>query len=224
MFKSIFTSQRLAARSTAQLVAVVAAGAIGLGLAATSAQSGLDAIANNAGSPTKIASGKLQLTQVAVGGGFVQDIKSLAPGDTRHFYVDVTNGELAAQALTLSVADNADTLLTRNAATNKALQVTVAQCDVAWASGSCSGTATTLLTKTPITSLNTSASGAALSLVSGAVASNATLRLKFTIELPDANVETVTNGVLPASSIQGLATQLTWTLRELQRNSGSAEL
>lgn len=223
MFTSILTSRKLGARSTAQFVAVVAAGAIGLGLAATTAQSGLDAIANNAGTPTKIASGKLVLTQAAVGGGFVQDITSLAPGDTRHFYVDVSNGELEAQALTLSVADNGDSLLTRHTTPANGLQVTVNKCSVAWAAGACSGTTTTLLTETPITSLNTSFSGTALSLAPGAFAANSTLNLKFTLKLPNQD-ETVINGVLPSNSIQGLSTQLTWTLREIQRNAGSAEL
>lgn len=223
MFTSLFTSKKLAARSTAQFVAVVAAGAIGLGLAATTAQSGLDAIANNAGAPTKIASGKLVLTQTAVGGGFVQDITSLAPGDTRHFYVDVSNGELEAQALTLSVADNGNTLLTRHTTPAKGLQVSVNQCSVAWAAGVCSGTTTALLAETPITNLNTSLAGSALSLIPGALASNTTLNLKFTIKLPNQD-ETVTNGILPVNTVQGLSTQLTWTLRELQRNAGSAEL
>lgn len=224
MFQSIFTSRRLGARSTAQFVAVVAAGAIGLGLAATTAQSGLDAIASN-GTPTNIASGTLELNQVAASpsNGFNQTIVGMAPGDSRNFYVNLSNGQLEAQALTLSVADNGDTLLTRHTTPSKGLQVSVSQCSVAWSGATCSGATSILLAETPITALNTAATGAALSLISGSIASNTTMNLKFTVKLPDQN-ETVINGVLPANTIQGLSTQLTWTLRELQRNATSTEL
>ena len=128
--------------------------------------------------------------------------------------------------MTISVADNGDTLLTRHTTPAKGLQVTIKQCTLDWGTvtaGVCSGTETTFLAKTAIKTLNTSSSGAATATSATAIAASAVLRLKFTIELPD-QTEITTNGVLPATPIQGLSTQITWTLRETQRAATDADI
>lgn len=221
MFKALFSASHLGLRTAAQFAVVLTAGSVGMSVAASSASSGLDAIANNSGSPTNITSATLSLVQAAVSPstGFTQSITGVAPGDTRNFYVNLTNGALPALDLTVSVSDNGDTLLTRHTTPSKGLQVTIKQCSIAWGTvtaGVCSGSETTVLASTAIKTLNTSSTGAATATTVTSIAANAVLRLKFTITLPDQS-ETTTNGVLPSTPIQGLSTAITWTLREIQR-------
>ena len=220
MFKALFSASHLGIRTAVQFVVVLTAGSVGMSVAASSASSGLDAIANNTGSPTNITSATLSLTQAAASPstGFTQSITGMAPGDTRNFYVNLTNGALPALNLTVSMADNGDTLLTRHTTPSKGLQVTIKQCSSAWSSGVCNDTETTVLAKTAIKSLNTSSSGAATATTLTSIAASALMRLKFIIELPDQS-ETTTNGNLPSTPIQGLSTAITWTLREVQRTA-----
>lgn len=221
MFKGLFSSSHLGIRTAAQFAAVLTAGSIGMSVAASSASSGLDAIANNA-SATSITTGTLSLTQAPgpTGTGFTQTLTGLVPGDTRNFYVDVTNGSLLAQTLTLGVADSAANNLGRNATPANGLQVTVTRCSVAWAGGACSGTTTVLLTTRAITTINTAGSGSVATLFAGAIANADVFRLKFTLLLPD-QTETTTNGVIasPSTSIQNATAAFTWTFREVQRTA-----
>ena len=46
----------------------------------------------------------------------------------------------------------------------------------------------------------------------------AVLHYEVSLSLPDQN-ETVTNGALPANTIQGLTTSITWSFNELQRDA-----
>jgi len=228
MFKALFTASHLGIRTAAQFAVVLTAGSVGMSVAATSASAGLDAVANNSGSPTAITTGSMSLTQAAVAPstGFTQTITSLAPGDTRNFYVNLTNGSLAAQTLTVGVADNGATNLTRHATPSKGLQVLIKQCSIAWGTvtpGVCSGIETSLLASTAITTINTSNGGVEASLIAGSIAISEVIRLKITLVLPD-QTETTTNGVLPPGTIQNLSTQLTWTLRELQRSATNTDI
>ena len=225
MFKALFSATHLGVRTAAQLSVVVLAGSVGLSVSASSASSGLDAIANNA-SATSITTGTLSLTQAAgsTGTGFTQTLTGLVPGDTRNFYVDVTNGTLLAQTLTLGVADSAANNLGRNATPANGLQITVARCSVAWASGACSGTTTTLLTTRAITTINTAGTGSVATLFAGAINNGDVFRMKFTLLLPD-QTETTTNGVIasPSTSIQNATAAFTWTFREVQRTATNTD-
>jgi hypothetical protein len=222
MFKALFSASHLGIRTAAQLSVVVLAGSVGLSVSASSASSGLDAIANN-GSATSITTGTLSLTQAAgpTGTGFTQSLTGLVPGDTRNFYVNVTNGTLQAQDLTLGVTDTASNTLSRNGTPAKGLQVTVTRCSLDWGTvtaGVCSGTSTTLLTTRAITTINTAGTGLVATIFAGAITNGTVFRLKFTLLLPDQD-ETTTNGNIasPSTSIQNATTAMTWTFRVIQR-------
>ena len=228
MFKALFSATHLGVRTAAQLSVVVLAGSVGLSVSASSASSGLDAIANNA-SPTSITTGTLSLQQAAgsSGTGFTQTITGLVPGDTRSFYVDVTNGTLQAQTLTLGVADSASNTLSRNGTPSKGLQVTVMRCAIAWGTvtaGVCSDTPTTLLTSRAITTINTNGGGSVATIFAGSISNGTVFRLKFTLSLPDQD-ETTTNGVIssPSTSIQNATAALTWTFKEVQRTATDSD-
>jgi len=79
-------------------------------------------------------------------------------------------------------------------------------------SGVCSGTA-----GTPVSGSLKSMATTPLSLASN-VTNGATLHYQVSVTLPDQN-ETVTNGALPANTIQGLTANITWTFNELQRTA-----
>lgn len=221
MFKFLFQGTNLIARTAAQFAVVGMAGTIGVTVASSSASASLDAIASN-GTAQAIASGTLSLTQAAGAGssGFTSTVTSMAPGDSLNYYVNYTNGTMGAQNLYLSITDDGNTLLTRDA--TKGLKVTVSQCSVAWSGGSCSGTTTSMLSAVAISTLNTSGSGSEATIWTGSTAANSVKYLKFTLLLPD-QTETVTNGVLPVGTIQGLSTGITWKMREIQRAATSTE-
>ena len=167
--------------------------------------------------PQTVTSGTLSLSMANSGAGFSQGISNLAPGDTVNRFVTLTQGAiLEAQALTVAVGDTTTSKLTSDPASG--LHLTVNQCTVAWtyASGVCSGTTTTLLTSTSLSSLISSAS----SLVSGSIAKSSILYLQMQLVLPD-KTENTANGTLPAGTIQGLSASLTWTFGETQRTSTS---
>jgi hypothetical protein len=222
MFKFLFQGSNLIARTAAQFAVVGMAGTIGVTVASTSASASLDAIASN-GTAQAIASGTLSLTQAAgaSSSGFSSTLTAMAPGDSLNYYVNYTNGTMGAQNLYLSITDDGNTLLTRDA--TKGLKVTVAQCTVAWTSGACTGgTATTLVGPVAISTINTSGSGSEATIWTGNTAASSVKYLKFTLLLPD-QTETVTNGVLPGGTIQGLSTGITWKMREIQRAATSTE-
>ena len=225
MFKALFSATHLGVRTAAQLSVVVLAGSVGLSVSASSASSGLDAIANNA-SATSITTGTLSLTQAngATGTGFTQTLTGLVPGDTRNFFVTLTNGSLLAQDITLGVADSASNTLSRNATPSKGLQITVSRCTVTWTAGACSGTTSVVLATQAITVINTAGTGSVATLIAGAIAAADVFYLKFTLLLPD-QTETTTNGVIasPSTSIQNATAALTWTFREVQRTATNTD-
>lgn len=204
------------------------------GLAVTGAgvYAGLNATATNT-TAQAVDSGTLKLTMANNGAGFGQAVTNLAPGDTVNRYVDLSNtGTLAAQNLTLRVADTVDSKLTTDA--TNGLKVTVNRCvnsatsiNAAWnpTTGACAGTDSTgttavagtvvaLATAVPLATLQ----GATVTtLVSGDVGT-APYKLQMSLVLPDQN-ETTVNGDLAAitNTIQGKTASLTWTFDEQQR-------
>ena len=222
MFKFLFQGSNLIARTAAQFAVVGMAGTIGVTVASTSASASLDAIAQN-DTAQSIASGFLSLTQEPGGAsvGFSSSFSDLAPGDTRYFYVNYINGTMPAENLTLSIAESNNNLLTRDG--TKGLKVKIDECSVNWVSGACSGSQTSRLSYTALSSMNTTINSNLFATVySGSTPANFTRRLKFTIILPD-QTETTTNGVKPGSSIQGLSNGIFWTMRETQRASTDVE-
>lgn len=195
--------------------AVVAA--IGLSILAISATGVLAALGATAfnSTPQRAEAGTLSLTMANNGAGFSSAVSGLAPGDVVQRYVDLTNGgTLAAQGLTLAVTSSATNPLTVDGTTTRALRVAVNGCTGGtWnpATGACSGTVTPLMAAAPVGSLTTPAS-----LVPGAIAVGAVIRLQVVLTLPDQD-EVTTNGVAPATTIQGQSAGLTFTFTERQR-------
>jgi spore coat-associated protein N len=165
-----------------------------------------------------VTSGTLLMTLSADGtsGGLPETVTAMAPGDVYNVYVNVNNtGTLASAAgMTLGAAANPVTALTNGSIAGEGLAVTVNQCSVVWsATGTCSGTTTSILANTP---LSTFASPQSLSNVPSLVAATGSLaHLQFGLSM--AGTETSTNGVLPTPTIQGLSTTITWTFTEQQR-------
>ncbi|MFD5826333.1 TasA family protein [Lentzea sp. NPDC060358] len=204
--RSAWRPLAFAAVGTATLVAM------GTGVWAT-----LSATATNT-TPEQVSSGTLKLTMANNGIGFSQNIANMAPGDVVNRYVDLTNGgSLDGQALTLQVAATGSSVLITDGATSKALRVSVSQCTGGtWnpTSGVCTGgTASSVLSATPLSGL-----GNAVSLVPGSLSAGGVTRLQVSVQLPDQN-ETTVNGALPAGTVQGQTASLTYTFGETQRTA-----
>lgn len=171
------------------------------------------------GSAQSVQSGTLKLTLASNGVGFGQGISNVAPGDVVNRYVALTNsGTLDAQALTVQVAATGSSALITDGvspATTKALRVSITSCSVAWAptTGTCSGTTSQVLAATPLSGL-----ASATGLIAGSIPSGTVANLQISTSLPDQN-ETTVNGQLPASTIQGLSANLTYTFAENQRTA-----
>ncbi len=168
-----------------------------------------------------VASGTLNLTlSPDVGAGFSNFTAKMAPGDTDNVYVDLNNtGTLAsASGMTLWVAGTPSNALTNGSASGEGLTVTATQCSVAWtlATGTCSGTTTTILATRQISTMNSAATAVALSNVPAlAAATGQVAHVQVSLGLV-AN-EVSTNGVPPTPTVQGLSTTLTYTFTEQQR-------
>jgi spore coat-associated protein N len=187
---------------------------VGLLLTGMAVFAGLNAVATNTTAQT-VNSGTLELTYADNGAGFTSVAADLAPGDVVNRFVDLTNGgSLDGKTLTLGASATPANKLSD---ATKGLQVSVRSCTVAWdpATGSCAGTSAAVASG-PLSGLSTTP----LSLA-GNVASGAVLHYAVTLTLPDQN-ETVTNGSLPANTIQGLSTDITWTFNELQRDPATS--
>jgi spore coat-associated protein N len=158
----------------------------------------------------------MTLSKDGTSGGLPETVTAMAPGDVYNVYVNLNNtGTLASAAgMTLGAAANPVTALTNGSIAGEGLTVTVTQCSVAWtATGACSGATTSILASTLLSAFG---SPRALSNVASLVASTGQLaHLQFSLSL--AGTETSTNGVLPAPTIQGLSTTVTWTFTEQQR-------
>jgi hypothetical protein len=152
-----------------------------------------------------------------VGAGFSNFTGKMAPGDTDNVYVDLNNtGSLASAAgMTLGVAGAPSNALTNGSVAGEGLTVTATQCSVAWtlATGVCSGTTTSIL---PTTQVSTLATPVALSNIPALVAATGQVA-HVQVSLGLVATETSTNGNPPAQTIQGLSTTLTYTFTEQQR-------
>lgn len=182
-------------------------------LVGSSVYADLNATATNT-SAQAISSGSLELTMTDAGAGFGQAVSNLVPGDVVHRFVTLSNsGTLDGTGLTLGVGAATASKLTTDA--TKGLQVRVDRCTAAWntTAGTCAGTGSTLLASTALSSLI--GSPQAFSGLTGLAAGDV-LYLRITVSLPS-QTETTVNGVLPASTIQGLSASLTWSFTEVQR-------
>ena len=184
-------------------------------LATAGVYAGLSATATGA---EAVSSGSLNLTLSAdVGVGFSNFTGKMAPGDTDNVYVNLNNtGSLASAAgMTLAVAGSPSNALTNGSVVGEGLTVTAAQCSVAWtlATGVCSGTTTPILTSTQVSGLSTPV---ALSNIPALIATTGQVA-HVQVSLGLVATETSVNGVAPGSTIQGLATTLTYTFTEQQR-------
>lgn len=200
---------------------VVAAGlfiaSIGL-LTSAGVYAALSGVATGSESVT---SGTLNLTlSPDVGAGFSNFTGKMAPGDTDNVYVNLNNtGTLASAAgMTLWVAGTPANALTNGSVAGEGLTVTATQCSVAWtlATGTCSGTTTPILAGTQISTINTLGTAVALSNVPALAAATGQVA-HVQVSLGLVATEASTNGVAPASTIQGLSTTLTYTFTEQQR-------
>jgi spore coat-associated protein N len=202
---------------TAKVAIVVAAALGGTALVSSSVFASLTATASNT-SGGSIETGTLKLTQAASGvsgitGGFSTAISNVAPGDTVNRYIDLTNGgTLDGDVLTLAIAASPSNALTTNGTAG--LQVTIKECAVAWTSaGVCTPGATTVLASSSLLSLAT-----AKTLAVSSLAASAVNHLQFSINLP-AGSEVTNNGTLPAGTVQGLTTAVTWNFLETLRTN-----
>jgi hypothetical protein len=184
-------------------------------LAAAGVYAGLSATATGAESVT---SGSLDLTlSPDVGAGFSNFTGKMAPGDTDNVYVDLNNtGSLASAAgMTLGVAGAPSNALTNGSVPGEGLTVTATQCSVAWtlATGVCSGTTTSILPTTQISTLSTPVALSNIPALAAATGQVAHVQVSLGLVA----TETSTNGIAPAQTIQGLSTTLTYTFTEQQR-------
>jgi hypothetical protein len=179
------------------------------------------ALSGTATGSEAITSGTLNLTLSAdVGAGFSNFTGKMAPGDTDNVYVNLNNtGTLASAAgMTLWVAGTPANALTNGTAPGEGLTVTATQCSVAWtlATGVCSGTTTSILPSTQISTMNTSGTAVSLSNIPALLAATGQVA-HVQVSLGLVGTEVSTNGVAPTPTIQGLSTTLAYTFTEQQR-------
>ncbi len=212
------TRYRHAAPTTRHPVRTLGVGLVAVStalLTATGVYAGLSATATGAESVT---AGALDLTlSPDVGAGFSNFAGAMAPGDTDNVYVTLKNtGSLASAAgMTLKVAGAPVNALTNGSIAGEGLSVALTQCSVAWtlATGTCSGTTTTLLASTAASTLGTATALSGVPALAATTGQVAHVRVSLTL----AATETSTNGVAPGSSVQGLTTTLTYSFTEVQR-------
>jgi spore coat-associated protein N len=166
---------------------------------------------------SSVTSGTLLMTLTADGtsSGLPETVTNMAPGDVYNVYVNLNNtGTLASAAgMTLAASASPSNALTNGSVAGEGLDVAITQCSVAWSAGSCGGTATTILAATALSSLGTPVSLSNVPALAASTGSLAHLQFQLTLN----GTETSTNGTLPAQTIQGLSTTVTWTFTELQR-------
>ena len=214
---------------------------IGLAAVSSGASASLDAIATNS-APLSVTNGTLILDAplypgtggVGSSAGFTTAITGLVPGDILHRFVTYKNsGTLSGGSLSLWITDSGTSLLTSDATVG--LKVSVSKCATAWvwtgnATATCSGSATSWLSSTALSTIKTEANKIGFT-GSPTLAANETVYLKFDIQLPD-RVERRANGGTPTAgdgvtaltggTVQGLTAGITWTLFEAQRAATDA--
>lgn len=193
-----------------KVIIVVVAALGGAGLVASNVFAALTATATNtSGGSVTTGTLKLELAPSGVSGitgGFTSPISAMGPGDTVNRYIDLTNtGTLDGASPTLQIISSDSNTLVNNPSTG--LQVTITGCSIAWTNtGVCSGTSSSVLAATPVSTIKASAQSITLpSVLVGGVN-----YLKVATTLP-AGTENVLNGVLPVGTVQGLTATLTWT-------------
>lgn len=215
MLRTSGTAIQGALRLTAKITVVAAAVVGGGALVSSSVFASLTAVAT---ASTSVTSGTLSLTDTATAGsgGLVTAIPAMAPGDVVNRYVDLTNGgTLDADTTTVRIVATSNALTTD---ATKGLKVTISACSVAWVTGSCSGTTTSVLAQTAVSAIVAADQNLSLpSKLAGAIN-----RLKVSLLLPD-NTEVTTNGALPSGTIQGLTATLAWTFTEQQRTATTTD-
>ena len=207
------------AGSIALKVTIIAAAAIGgAGLVSSNVFAALTATASNT-TGGSVTTGTLSLTLApssvsGLTGGFTTAITAMGPGDTVNRYIDLTNaGTLDGATPTLAITTADSNTIVNNAVTG--LQVTISACTVAWTNtGTCSGTTTSVIASTPVSTLKTSAQ----SITLPTVLATGVNRLKVAISLPAGSENTV-NGVLPVGTVQGLTAALTWQFTVTERSA-----
>ena len=184
----------------------------GIGLISNSVFAGLTATATSV--PQSVTSQTMKLTQSASGStaGFSSSISNMAPDDIIYRFIDLKNeGSMNGTALTLRLADSATSTLTSNGSIG--LQVQIDECSVAWSvTYTCTGDTTSVLAGTSANALTT----ADRSLTVASLAAGATSKLRIKLSIPTSS-EVTTNGSLPATTVQGQTSNLTWTFTEAQR-------
>lgn len=191
-----------------KIIIVVAAAIGGAGMVSSNVFAALTATATNT-SGGSVTTGTLKLEYLAAGSSlaFSSPISALGPGDTVNRYIDLSvTGNLDGESATVQISTSDSNTLVNDAV--KGLQISITACSVAWTqtgAGTCSGTATTVLTSTSVVSLKTSATNIVLPSTLAAGVN----RLRLTTNLPAGSENTV-NGVLPVGTVQGLTASLTW--------------
>ena len=184
----------------------------GIGLISNSVFAGLTATATS--TSQAVTSQTLKLTQSASGAtaGFTSPVSNMAPDDVVYRYIDLVNaGSMDGTTLTLKLADSATSTLTSNGTIG--LQVQIDECSIAWsATWTCDGVKTEALATTSANALVAAAKPLTVaSLNAGAISK---LRIKLSVPT---STEVTTNGSLPATTVQGQTSNLTWTFTEAQR-------
>jgi len=202
-----------ASRFTVKILVVAAATVGGGALVSSSVFAALTAEATGS---TSVEAGTIKWVQsTATGDGFSTGISGVAPGDIQNRYVNLANtGTLDGLTPTLTIVGSGVAALTN------ILKVNIQKCTVAWAAGSCSGTASDVLGSVGTPVLVSSVTGSALTNLNITSAS-LTNRLKITITVGPVT-EVTTNGVLP-SGIQGATSTLAWTFTLQQRAAVTVE-
>lgn len=216
-------SEHQAGNKRGRTVLAAAFAVAGLAITGAGVYAGLSANANNTTAET-VTSGTLRLTMAAETGAAALSatVSDMAPGDVNNKFVVLTNGgTLDGKNLGLAVTDGTGSALSTSA--TKGLSVAVTRCSGPYipATGFCSaaiatptlpGTETSYLAKTSVSALGSKVA------FTGPVnpAPGAAYNLK--VSLYHDGTETVTNGTLPAGTIQGLTATLTYTFSEDQRD------
>jgi hypothetical protein len=168
-----------------------------------------------------VSSGTLNLVQAAdVGVGFSAFLGKMAPGDQHNVYVNLSNtGSLASVAgMRLWIGAVPASTLTNGVAVGEGLTARITSCSLPWtlATGVCPGTITVLLAATPASTMNTAATARALANVPALAATTGKVA-HVQVSLGMVGTEKSINGVPPVRTIQGLASNLTFSFTVQQR-------